>query len=127
MNSTSSIGAPLPGAADLAGVRQEAPFDQSQEASFNALVGANAQVSPAAGSRSPVLPLDLSALSAADEKWVNFVWFSQQLQNPGLTPDQQDTLLAGLQENLRTFQQQNEPIVRQVGDFFAAKETVDSG
>ncbi len=125
MSSTSAIGSLSSGAADLAGSRTEDPFtNHPQEVSFKlALAGA------AGGPGSATLCLDQSALNAADEAWVNFVAISEQLQKPHLSQDKQNGLLADLADNLRTFREQSAPLLQQVDNFFASRQTssLDTG
>jgi hypothetical protein len=119
VTSTSGIGFPATGPADLNRVHPEQLADQTQEASFQlALAEANgsSSVSPAS-----TFSLDPSALNAADEAWVNFVAVSEQLQNPSLSLEKRNVLLSELEEKLRTFREQSGPLVQQVDNYFALR------
>ena len=121
MGSTFSIN-PTSGAADLSAVHPDETG--REEASFRlALAKADAaNARSESGLGAPTLSLDQSALHAADEAWVNFVAYSEQLQNPNLSQEKQNALLEGLVQNLRTFRNQSGPLVEQVDNFFASRQ-----
>lgn len=104
--------------ADLADVNShDSSAMQVREARF---IDALAEASDGAGAQT--LTLEPAALNAADEAWVNFVALSEQLQNPRLSQDRQNAIIAGLAENLKAFREQSGPLMMQVDQYLASRE-----